>query len=142
MKGAGSRTYYVPGPRFLNTQLAPEPSVAPNQTNSHQPEGNSHQPEGDSHHPLDTIPPELAARIPPTGSKPRRDVMRALILDLCRWRALSARELTTILHGRKQKPFVRDYLTPMVAEGVLAYTIPAMEYHPDQRYTVPVKDSP
>lgn len=142
MKGAGSRTYYVPGPRFLNTQLAPEPSVAPNQTNSHQPEGNSHQPEGDSHHPLDTIPPELAARIPPTGSKPRRDVMRALILDLCRWRALSARELTTILHGREQKPFVRDYLTPMVAEGVLAYTIPAMENHPDQRYTVPVKDSP
>jgi ATP-dependent DNA helicase RecG len=25
----------------------------------------------------------------------------------------------------------------MVHEGLLAYTIPAMENHPDQRYTVP-----
>jgi len=142
MKGSGSRTYYVPGPRFLDTQLVPVPSVIPIETNSHQPERDSHQPEGNSHHPLETIPPELVARIPPAGSKPRRDVMRALIVDLCRWRALSARELTTILQGREHKPFVRDYLTPMVTEGMLAYTIPAMENHPDQRYTVPVKDSP
>jgi ATP-dependent DNA helicase RecG len=142
MKGAGSRSYYVLGPRFLDAQLAPLPPVAPNQINSHQPEGDSHQPEGDSHHPLETIPPELAARIPPAGSRPRRDLMRALILDLCRWRALSARELTTILQGREHKPLVRDYLTPMVTEGMLAYTIPAMENHPDQRYTLPVKNSP
>ena len=27
----------------------------------------------------------------------------------------------------------------MVAEGLLAYTIPEMENHPDQRYTVPPK---
>lgn len=40
--------------------------------------------------------------------------------------------------GRKEhKPLVRDYLSPMVAEGLLAYTIPVMENHPDQRYTVP-----
>lgn len=137
MKGGGSRTYYVSGSRFLAAQLAPVPAVAPNVTNSHQLGRDSHQPEGDSHHLLETIPPELAERIPPAGSKPRRDVMRALIVDLCRWRALSARELTTILHGREHKPFVRDYLSPMVTEGLLAYTIPAMENHPDQRYTLP-----
>ena len=28
----------------------------------------------------------------------------------------------------------------MVAEGLLAYTIPEMENHPDQRYTLPVPD--
>lgn len=28
-----------------------------------------------------------------------------------------------------------NYLSPMVAEGILAYTIPEMENHPDQRYT-------
>lgn len=142
MKGAGSRTYYVPGPQFLAAQLAPVPAVAPNETNSHQLDRDSHQPEGNSHHLLETIPSELAERIPPVGSKPRRDVMRALIVDLCRWRALSARELATILHGREHKPLVRDYLTPMVTEGVLAYTIPEMENHPDQRYTVPVENSP
>lgn len=139
MKGGGSRTYYVSGARFLASQLAPVPAVAPNATNSHQLGQDSHQPEGNSHHLLATIPPELAERIPSAGSKPRRDVMRAMIVDLCRWRALSARELTTILHGREHKPFVRDYLTPMVTEGVLAYTIPEMENHPDQRYTVLVE---
>jgi len=28
----------------------------------------------------------------------------------------------------------------MVNEGVLAYTIPEMENHPDQRYTVPAAE--
>jgi ATP-dependent DNA helicase RecG len=36
---------------------------------------------------------------------------------------------------------VRDYLSPMVAEGLLAYTIPEMENHPDQRYTLPALDA-
>ena len=139
MKGGGSRTYYVSGPRFLTAQLAPVPAVAPIETNSHHLGRDSHQSDGNSHHLLETIPPELAERIPPAGSKPRRDVMRALIVDLCRWRSLSARELTTILHGRERKPLVRDYLTPMVTEGVLAYTIPEMENHPDQRYTLGVE---
>ena len=137
MKGGGSRTYYVSGLRFVAAQLAPVPAVAPSVTNSHQLGRDSYQPEGNSHHLLATIPPELAERIPPAGSKPRRDVMRALIVDLCRWHALSARERTTLLHGREHKPFVRDYLSPMVTEGLLAYTIPAMENHPDQRYTLP-----
>lgn len=136
MKGAGSRTYYVPGARF-QTVLALESPVADG--NSHQPAQNSHQPTQDSHQSLVTIPPELAARIPPAGSKPRRGQLRALIVDLCRWRALSARELASLLRGREHKPLVRDYLTPMVAEGLLAYTIPEMENHPDQRYTAPAE---
>ena len=136
MKGAGSRTYYVPGARF-QTVLALESPVADG--NSHQPAQNSHQPTQDSHQSLVTIPPELAARIPPTGSKPRRGQLRSLIIDLCRWRALSARELAALLRGREHKPLVRDYLTPMVAKGLLAYTIPEMENHPDQRYTAPAE---
>ena len=137
MKGAGSRTYYVPGLRFLAAQAAPAPETAPDKSNSHQPPSNSHQSAQDSRQHLVTVPPELAERIPPAGTKPRRDVLRALLVDLCRWRALSARELATILHGREHKPLVRDYLTPMVDEGLLAYTIPEMEKHPDQCYTVP-----
>jgi len=105
--------------------------------NSHQPDRNSHQLTQDSHQLLVTLPTELVERIPPQGTKPRRDVLRSLILDLCRWSAFSAREISNILHGREQKPLVRDYLTPMVNEGLLAYTIPEMENHPDQRYTVP-----
>lgn len=137
MKGAGSRTYYVPGPRFHAAQRVPVPEIVSGPSNSHQDAQNSHQPGGYSHQLLATIPAYLAERVPPAGSKPRRDIIRALIVDLCRWRALSARELASILHGREHKPLVRDYLTPMVGEGLLAYTIPAMENHPDQRYTVP-----
>lgn len=136
MKGGGSRTYYVPGSHF-QAALVPQSPVA--DTNSHQPTQNSHQPLQDGHQLLVTIPPGLAARIPPAGSKPRRIQMRTLIVDLCHWRALSARELAILLHGREPKPLVRDYLTPMVAEGLLDYTIPEMENHPDQRYTVPAE---
>lgn len=137
MKGAGSRTYYVPGPRFLAAQRVAARDVVPGQSNSHQDAQDSHQPNADSHQLLAMIPLQLAERIPSAGSKPRRDILRALIVDICRWRAVSARELASILNGREHKPLVRDYLTPMVAEGLLAYTIPEMENHPDQRYTVP-----
>jgi ATP-dependent DNA helicase RecG len=137
MKGAGSRTYYVPGPRFSSMPVDLDQEMVSKSSNSHQPDRNSHQLTQDSHQLLVTLPTELVERIPPQGTKPRRDVLRCLILDLCRWRSLSAREISTILRGREQKPLVRDYLTPMVNEGLLAYTIPEMENHPDQRYTVP-----
>jgi len=139
MKGAGSRTYYVPGPRFLAAQRVQAAATSEVVANSHQSNTNSHQLPSDSHQSLVPVPADLAARIPEPGSKPRREVLRSLIVDLCRWQALSARELATILHGREHKPLVRDYLSPMVAEGLLAYTIPEMENHPDQRYTVPVE---
>jgi ATP-dependent DNA helicase RecG len=124
MKGADSRTRYVPGEAFDAVQTT---SV----------QNSTHQSMQDSHQPLGTIPPELQARIPPAGAKPRRDVLRTLLIDLCNWRAMSARELATILCRKDHKPLVRDYLTPMVAEGLLAYTIPEMEHHPEQRYTLP-----
>jgi len=139
MKGAGSRTYYVQGPRFLTAPKGPVPEAVSGQSDSHQEARDSHQLRQDSHQPLETIPQELAERIPAAGSKPRREVLRALIVDLCRWRALTARELAVILRGREHKPLVRDYLTPMVADGLLAYTIPAMENHPDQRYMAPLQ---
>lgn len=139
MKGAGSRTYYVQGPRFLTAPKGPVPEEVSGQSDSHQEARDSHQLRQDSHQPLETIPRELAERIPAAGSKPRREVLRALIVDLCRWRALTARELAVILRGREHKPLVRDYLTPMVADGLLAYTIPAMENHPDQRYMAPLQ---
>lgn len=135
MKGAGSRTYYVPGPVFTT------PVQEQAQGNEHHPAPDSHHLAPDSHHLLVTIPAELQARIPSIGSKPRRTSVRALLMDLCRWRALSARELVTILRRQDPKPLVRDYLSPMVAEGLLAYTIPEMENHPDQRYTLPALDA-
>ncbi len=137
MKGGGSRTYYVPGPLFLAAIPTEKPELSVADPNSRQISPNSHQLPADSHQWQATIPAELAMRIPESGSKPRRKVLRALIIELCRWKALSAREIAVILQGREHKPLVRDYLSPMVAERVLVYTIPEMENHPDQKYTVP-----
>lgn len=138
MRGGGNRTYYVSGQAFAESlSLAAAPD-------RRQPPGNGYQPDQDSHHlgqnshqDLVTIPEALKIRIPVAGTKPRREVLRALILDLCQWRALSARDLASILGRQEHKPLVRDHLSPMVAEGLLAYTMPEMENHPDQRYTVP-----
>ncbi|ODV00450.1 MAG: hypothetical protein ABT20_15995 [Rubrivivax sp. SCN 70-15] len=137
MKGSGSRTYYVPGAAFA---AAPTPGAGDAPEDGGMvttPAPDSHQPGPDSHHPLVTIPKDIQARLPAPGAKPRREVLRALILELCALRALSARELAAALNRTEHKPLVRDYLSPMVKEGVLAYTIPEMENHPDQRYTVP-----
>ena len=63
--------------------------------------------------------------------------MHDLLRDLCAWRALSSREIALVLGKQDHKKLVRNYLSPMVASGVLAYTLPEQENHPDQRYTVP-----
>ncbi len=149
MKGAGNRTYYVPGvPLLVGTTVehaagtAVNPHQPPRNThqptpNTHQPTANTHQPPADAHQPGAMLPEGLRARIPSAGTKPRKNTLRALIRDLCTWRAMSAKEMAALLRGRDQKHLVREFLSPMVHEGLLAYTIPAMENHPDQRYTVP-----
>ena len=140
MKGAGSRTYYVPGSRFLaRSEVDHAPSSRGNThhpaQNTHQSTPNTHQPAADTHQLLLALPDDLKARIPGIGTKPRKEVLRALIRDLCAWRELSARDMAELLGGRDHKHLVREFLSPMVAEGLLVYTIPAMENHPDQRYT-------
>ena len=138
MKGSGSRTYYIPSNRLsMNTNATTQMNFF-DDPNSHQVDPNSHQVDPNSHQVLDTIPVDLLMQIPPVGSKPRRSVLRHLIIELCRWRPLSASEIAQILHQRTHKPLVRDYLTPMVQEGLIVYTIPHMDNHPEQRYTVPL----
>jgi ATP-dependent DNA helicase RecG len=149
MKGSGNRTYYVPGAQFAaRLPATPPPAVAekthqpsPNThqpgPDTHQPEANTHQVSADPHRLLAPVPEALRARLPGAGTKPRKDALRAVILALCTWRPLSAREVASLLGGRDPKHLVREFLSPMVRAGQLAYTIPAMESHPDQRYTVP-----
>lgn len=39
-----------------------------------------------------------------------------------------------LLGRRDHKHLVQGLLSPMVAQGLLAFTIPTMEKHPEQRY--------
>lgn len=151
MKGGGNRTYYVPGLRFLQ-----QPEVNPyegSEGGSQAPRLNPHQPEGNPHqlvqHPHqlrpdtrqleEELPKELRSRISDLGIKPRRRNLKSLIIDICTWRSMSAREIAALLGRRNHKHLVRELLSPMVHEGLLSYTIPEMENHPDQRYTFLIK---
>lgn len=131
MKGSGSRTYYVPG----NVMLMP--------ADGHQSTADGHHPLTDGHqlssdgHQSPPLPDGLKARIAATGMRPRKEILRSLIVDVCQWQPSSSREIAFILGKQDHKKILRNHLSPMVAEGVLAYTIPAMENHPEQRYTLP-----
>jgi ATP-dependent DNA helicase RecG len=143
LKGAGSRSYYVPGPSL---HQAPKPAdVTPTV------DGDPHQSGADRHH-LDAdpshpgadphqLPPALAARIADAGLRPRRATLRALLRALCAWQPLSSRELAALLGGRDAKVLLREHLRPMLDAGELAYTIPQMPNHPQQRYTLPQPDA-
>ncbi len=132
MKGSGSRTYYVPGfssrpvPQERDTPQAGRqtPQAAP-QT----PQATLQTPQADA-----PMPAELARRLPKPGSRPRQSLLQQLVLDLCAWKPLSARELAHVLGRRDHKHLVKELLSPMVAQGLLAFTIPSMEKHPEQRY--------
>lgn len=151
MKGAGSRTYYVPSTEFVARSLAGQspggtgsphhstPETPQPTPDTHQPTANTHQPAADTHQVLAALPSSLRARIPRAGTKPRKEALRALIRDLCAWRPLSASDIAELLGGRDHKHLVREFLSPLVDEGLLAYTIPEMENHPNQRYTLPVE---
>ena len=137
MKGSGSRTYYVSGPAFFAGLSVAEGNTPQAPINTHQPVENTHQHTADSHRSELAPPDALMARIRAAGSKPRRNVLRAVILDLCAWQPCSARALAHWLGRSDHKHLVREHLTPMVRSQDLAYTIPEMENHPEQRYTVP-----
>jgi ATP-dependent DNA helicase RecG len=135
MKGSGSRTYYVPGPAFAGNTHQSE--IVENQsvdTNTHQSFENTHHLLPESPSPLGGISDELKQRIADAGVKPRQEVVRGIIHDLCAVRAFSADEICEVLGRRDPKDLVRSHLTPMREAGELSYTIPEMPNHPEQRY--------
>lgn len=99
-------------------------------------------PPRDLHHlrpdtPPAAIPASLARRIHEAGNRPRQQTIRSLLLDLCAHGPKSAAQLARLLGDRDAKNLVRLHLAPMLAAGQLAYTIPKMVNHPDQKYTLP-----
>ncbi len=171
MKGSGSRTYYVPGKRLTPSET-PTPGEThelgadPHQLSAdrhqvpadrhqlsadrhqvpadrHQLSADRHQVPADRHQLLvEQLPSDLRRRLPTSGARPRRAVVRALIRDLCAWRPLAGRDLAVLLGGRDTKVLLREHLRPMIAAGDLVHSIPQMPNHPDQKYTVPTPEEP
>ncbi len=137
MKGSGSRTYYVPGPAFVDqgsgadlTQSAADLTQSPPDLT---------QLAADL---TQSLPPELRERLAGLGKRPREGVVRALILELCALAPWSASELAQLLGNRDSKNLVTLHLRPMKEAGELVYLHPEMPNHPQQKWVVAKKDAP
>lgn len=80
-----------------------------------------------------SIPPELQALLAQLGKKARKPEMRKAVLRLCQLRPTSAADLANSL-GRRQDVILRDYLRPMVRDGLLRLERPEAPNDPHQRY--------
>lgn len=83
-RGAGNRTYYLPGGRFLASQRIPPPEVVPIPQDSRQAGADSHQFSVNSHQLRATIPSHLDATAP-CAPDPQCRVMQGASLGAGRY---------------------------------------------------------
>lgn len=83
---------------------------------------------------LKDLPDVQAVQVRAVGRRATTpDLIRRINTALCAWRPLSADDLATLL-GRTRVHLVNEHLSPMLAAGVLAHTIPEQPSHPQQKY--------
>lgn len=123
-RGSGSRTYYVPGRVMREVSLSDD-------ANMHA-KGAGLDLRGRMVVRAD-LPTYLRIRIESLRRRIEPAVMADLILDLCRWRPLSAEELASLLN--KTTNYVSNkYIYSMVKSGELKHKYPEMVKHPGQKY--------
>lgn len=81
----------------------------------------------------DVLPETLKATLQDLGAQVPQDDLRNLIQKLCRWRALSARELASLLNKNRYY-IAQEHIGPMVEAGRLKRTIPEKPTHRNQKY--------
>lgn len=79
------------------------------------------------------IPPALLSRISGLGKKVTKEALEDLILEMCAVRDFSSEELSRLL-DRNPVWLLRSYLSPLIAQGRLAYRYPDKPNRPDQKY--------
>jgi ATP-dependent DNA helicase RecG len=85
---------------------------------------------------LQKIPPELLVKVGSLGRNSKKNKVQEVIFNLCSWRPLRAEELARIL-ARNQLYLIRNYLSPMISDKTLEYTIPEEPHHMRQAYKPP-----
>ncbi|MFY9345008.1 MAG: ATP-binding protein [Planctomycetota bacterium] len=147
MRGAGSRTYYVPGvaldrspkPATLAGQTRNPPTQTPNpglETPKLPRESRKPAPPGAATVAAAWPPESVRQRIAAVGRRPQVRVLEQLLIDLCRPGPRSSRELGQAL-GRDARELTKSHLGRLVAAGTLAHTIPNAPHHPEQKYVLP-----
>jgi ATP-dependent DNA helicase RecG len=141
LHAAGSASYYTLGPQLERPDLAAQPPGRDGETP--QLAGQSPDLAGQSPD-LAGKRPQLEAGAPDVpadrgtlrgrlGKKARKPEMRRAVLGLCQLGPMSAAEIAEHT-GRRQDVILRDYLRPMVQEGLLRLERPDAPNDPRQRY--------
>jgi len=134
-RGSGSQTFWVAGPNLI--------PHFDTQSEGLQPRLQDLQPRlQDTDNPgskaaFEALPSALKGRITAVslGRKISAQLMRDLIVDICRNTQASASQIASWLN-RDKGYLAQEYLSPMVQDGAIIQTIPETPNHPDQKYTV------
>jgi ATP-dependent DNA helicase RecG len=133
--GKGSATYYLAGQNFPKA-MEEHKTLQPEHTTL----GGKHTTLRVGHTTLrDQLPADLKDAVGGLSGRPGLKI-RPVIQRLCKWRQLTASEISQILSRRDSEAIRRDHLKPMVEDGDLAYLYPDMERHPQQAYLATEKE--
>lgn len=126
-EGSGTKTTYIPGSEMLKRL-----SIHAKSSTIHVTTANM---DGDILTSYEGMPFTLKRDVVSARLSKRLSVEKAMLLieQLCSWQPLSLAELAGILE-RTTTHLSQKYITPMVAEGRITYTIPEMPQHPNQKY--------
>jgi len=131
-RGSGARTYYVPGANFPSLIMDAKPAKIDGSMDAST--LRTYSKGGVKLVGMADLPANLRLRLQSLGKRLEPHVARSLILELCRWRPLSAEEIGTLMS--KTSAYVsQKYLYSMVRSGHLDYLYPEMVKHPGQKYT-------
>ncbi|MCF1713175.1 putative DNA binding domain-containing protein [Flavihumibacter sp. RY-1] len=146
MKGKGRYTYLIAGSLMnqgldIKTSLSGPPPAhsGPPPALSGPPSALSGPPQASSEVTFDAlleeIPENLRNRIISLGKRiSNPDVLKNIIIELCKFRPHSLEELSILLQ-RKDKYLLEEFIIPLRQEGLLKFTLPEMPNHPNQAYT-------
>lgn len=83
------------------------------------------------------IPQDLQDRINNLGERTKKDIIKQIIVELCRIKPMSKKELAEIL-GKREDHIQKEYLAKMVGYE-LEYTLPDTPSSPKQTYKISTK---
>jgi len=137
-KGKGRATYYVPGSVIIGAPPVNGAYDSDNETlnnDSAPPKKHSAPPKKHSAPPLtcNAIPVEIRERINNLGNRADKDLVKQIIIDLCKWKELRLVDVSSIM-GKSDKYVLREFISPLRKAGKIQYTIPNMVNHPEQAY--------
>lgn len=82
----------------------------------------------------ESLPLDLKLKIDDLRKRPSSEELKSMICTLCTWKPLTAQQIAEFLDRKDKKHLVRQYLTPLVKNGLLKYVYPERGNSPNQAY--------